>query len=232
MTRPPFGSPEWLANFEEVVRTSKTTKEAVARLGYAHPSVVYYHLKKFGIERPRVWDERPSLREFMQRKIPSIIIPTTTGRRWVAGLTQGEGCIQARFYTRYNVTRLNIDVSMADPEPVFKFSDYVGLSRPAKPVKNHDWKPNWHKNVSGLRALRVLKEIRQFLLGEKLKEAERALAFFAPYGTHSGCYGNRDIWPTPEFPWRTKRRGPWPGHTEAILSTSPLTLSAGPASPL
>lgn len=54
MPRPPFGSPEWLANFEEVVRTSKTTKEAVDRLGYATPSVVYYHLKRFGIERPRV----------------------------------------------------------------------------------------------------------------------------------------------------------------------------------
>ncbi len=207
MPRPPFGSPEWLPYFEEIVRTSKTTKEAVNRLGYATPTVVYYHLKKFGIERPPVWSKRPWLREFMQRNIPQVIIPTTTGRRWVAGLTQGEGCIQARFFTQYDVTYLNLDVSMTDPEPVFRFSDYVGLSHPSKPVKNHDWKPNWHKNVSGLRAFRVLQEIRPFLLGEKLKEAEKALSFFAPRGIHSGCFGNLDVWPTKEFPWRTKRRG-------------------------
>lgn len=216
MPRPPFESPEWLANFEEVVRTSKTTQEAVDRLGYATPSVVYYHLKKFGIERPRLWNERPSLREFMQRKIPAVIIPATVGRCWVAGLVQGEGCFQARFRKQADATYLNLDVSMADPEPVFTFSDYVGLSHPSKPVKNHGWKPNWHKNVSGLRALKVLQEIHPFLLGEKLKEAEKAIAFFTPFGIHSGCFGNRDIWPTGEFPWRTKRRGSLSGNSEVL----------------
>ena len=210
MSRPPFGSPEWLPYFEEIVRTSKTTKEAVSRLGYSTPTIVYYHLKKFGIERPPIWSERPWLREFMQRNIPQVIIPTTTGRRWVAGLTQGEGCFQARFYTQQDVTYLNLDVSMADPEPIFKFSDYVGLPHPSKPVKNHDWKPNWHKNACGLRALRVLQEIHPFLLGEKLKEAEKALSFFSPYGGHSGCFGNLDVWPRSEFPWRTKKRGGLP----------------------
>jgi hypothetical protein len=125
------------------------------------------------------------------------------------------------------VTYLNLDVSMTDPEPVFKFSDYVGLSHPSKPIKNHDWKPNWHKNVSGLRAFRVLQEIRPFLLGEKLKEADKALTFFAPRGIHSGCYGNRDIWPTSEFPWRTKRRGPWLGVIPAPSVTSPRSDQFG-----
>jgi hypothetical protein len=224
MPRLPFGSPEWLANFEEIVRTSNTREEAVRRLGYASHSVVYYHLKRFGIERPSQWNERPWNRELAQRNIPRVIIPTSTGRRWVAGLTQGEGCIQARFYREYDVTRLNIDVSMTDPEPVFKFSDYVGLSHPSKPVKNHDWKPNWHKNISGLRAFRVLQEVRPFLLGEKLREAEKALAFFAPHGIHSSCYGNRDIWPSSEFPWRTKRRGPWLGGTNWTVSGYTSTI--------
>jgi hypothetical protein len=207
MTRPPFGSPAWLANFEEVVRTSKTREEAMSRLGYASHSTIYYHLERLGIERPRVWNERPWLREFLQRNIPAVIIPTTVGRCWVAGLVQGEGCFQARFRKQVDATYLNLDVSMADPEPIFTFSDYVGLSHPLKPVRNHDWKPNWHKNVSGLRALRVLQEVHPYLLGEKLKEAEKAVTFFTPYGIHSGCFGNLDVWPTSEFHWRTKRRG-------------------------
>jgi hypothetical protein len=216
MPRPPFGSPEWLANFEEVMRTSKTREEAVGRLGYASHSTIYYHLEKFGIERPSQWNQRPWLREFMQRKIPAVIIPTVVGRCWVAGLVQGEGCFQARFRKEADATYLNLDVSMADPEPIFTFSDYVGLAHPSKPVKNHDWKPNWHKNVSGLRALRVLQEVRPYLLGEKLKEAEKAIAFFAPYGIHLGCFGNLDIWPTSEFPWRTKRRGSLSGNSEVF----------------
>ena len=48
MPRPPFGSPEWLANFKEIVMTSKTREEAMSRLGYASHSTIYYHLEKFG----------------------------------------------------------------------------------------------------------------------------------------------------------------------------------------
>ncbi|MGH9920702.1 MAG: hypothetical protein ACRD6W_17760, partial [Nitrososphaerales archaeon] len=212
--------PEWLRNFLEVVRTSKLATEAAARLGYAGPGTVRYHMKRLGIESPREWSLRPDARVTRQRHIPEVIIPTTVGRRWVAGLTQGEGCFQARSYTKYDVTYFNIDLSMADPEPVFRFSEYVGLSHPSKPVKNHDWKPNWHMNVAGLRALRVLQEIHPFLLGEKLKEAEKALAFFAPYGSHSGCFGNLDVWPTIEFPWRTKRRGASPYVSSGINALS------------
>jgi hypothetical protein len=207
MVRPPFGSPEWLANFEEVVRTSKTTQEAVDRLGYATPSVVYYHLKKFGIERPRLWNERPLLREFAQRNIPDVIIPTTIARRWVAGLAQGESCVQSIYREYANMTYLQLDTAMVDSGPIFKISEYYGLPPPTAPIRNHDWRPQWRKNVSGLRALRVLKEITPFLLGEKLKEAQKALEFFGPYGAHRGCFRNGDIWPRSEFPLRTKRRG-------------------------
>ncbi len=207
MARPPFGSPEWLANFEEIVRTSKTTKEAVARLGYAHPSVIYYHLKKFGIERPRVWDERPSLREFMQRNIPEVIIPTIIARRWVAGLVQGETCIQSIYRKSMDTTYLDLDTAMVDPAPIYKLSEYYQMPPPSAPIRNHDWSPQWRKNVHGLRALRVLTEVTPFLLGGKRKEAEKALDFFSPYGNHRGCYRNGDIWPRNEFPLRTKRRG-------------------------
>ena len=101
MPRPPFGSPQWLPYFEEVVRTSKGLAEAADRLGYRTPGTVRYHMKRFAIESPHEWSRRPQMREIMQRNIPQVIIPTTTGRRWVAGLTQAEGWSQARFYTRF-----------------------------------------------------------------------------------------------------------------------------------
>jgi len=160
MPRPKLGSPEWLPYFEEVVRTSKGLAEAAERLGYRTPGTVRYHMRRLEMKSPPVWSRRPQMREIMQRNIPQVIIPTSIGRCWVAGILQGEGCIQARFERRVNATYLNIDVSMADPEPIFRFSDYVGLAHPSKPVKNHNWKPNWHKNISGLRALKVLQEIR------------------------------------------------------------------------
>src|SRR4029077_4700583 len=74
-------------------------------------------------------------------------------------------------------------------------------------VKNHEWRPQYRKNIAGLRALRVLQEILPFLVGQKLREAQRALEFFGPRGLHRGCYRNGDIWPLNEFPLRTKARG-------------------------
>jgi hypothetical protein len=105
-----------------------------------------------------------------------------------------------------DTTYLDLDVAMADARPVFEFADFIGLARPIKPVKNHRWKPNWHKNVSGLRALRVLQEILPFLLGEKRREAERAIAFFGPFGSWRGHYRNEDVWPMSDFASRTKGR--------------------------
>jgi hypothetical protein len=206
-SRPPFSSPEFLPYFTVVVKTSKTAAEAVRRLGYAHPSVVYYHLKRFGIERPPQWNKRPWLREIMQGKIPAVIIPTTVGRCWVAGLVLGEGCIQSIYRDVMDATYLRLDLAMVDSAPIFKLSEFYGLPQPTKPIRNHDWRPQWRKNVQGLRALRVLHEILPFLVGQKLKEAEKALSFFGPRGNHRGCYRNGDVWPQSEFPLRTKRRG-------------------------
>jgi hypothetical protein len=102
---------------------------------------------------------------------------------------------------------LQLDTAMVDPAPIYKLAEYYQLPAPTAPIRNHDWRPQWRKNIAGLRALRVLKEISPFLLGEKLREAERALDFFSPFGNHRGCYRNGDIWPRAEFPLRSKRRG-------------------------
>ncbi|TLY00960.1 MAG: hypothetical protein E6K95_07665, partial [Thaumarchaeota archaeon] len=62
----------------------------------------------------------------------------------------------------------------------------------------------WIGAVGGLRAYRVLQEILQFLSGQKLEEARRALEFFALDGYRKGRYGAYDIWPDDEFPLRKR----------------------------
>ena len=207
MPRPPFRSPEWLPYFEEVVRTSKRATEAAARMGYRGPGVLRYHMKRLGMAYPREWSLRPDLALTMQRNIPEVVIPTVLGRRWVAGLVQGETCIQSIYREFMDTVYLELDTAMVDPAPIAKLSEYFQLPAPTAPIRNHDWRPQWRKNIQGLRALRVLREITPFLLGDKLREAERALDFFSPSGNHRGCYRNGDIWPRSEFPLRTKRRG-------------------------
>jgi hypothetical protein len=112
------------------------------------------------------------------------------------------GRIQSRFVRQADATYLEIELAMVDPEPVFAFSEYVGLPHPAGPTKNR-----WRRDVLRLRAFRVLEEIRPILLGQRLKEAEKAIDFFAPDGTRPGRFGDADIWPPGKFPWRIKRPG-------------------------
>jgi hypothetical protein len=207
MPRPPLRSPEWLPYFEEVVRTSKLATEAATRMGYRGPGTVRYHMKRLGMAYPQDWSRRPDAAVTMQRKIPEVIIPTVLGRRWVAGLVQGETCIQSIYREFMDTVYLELDTAMVDPAPIAKLSEYFQLPAPTAPIRNHDWRPQWRKTIQGLRALRVLKEITPYLLGDKLREAERALDFFSPFGNHRGCYRNGDIWPRSEFPLRTKRRG-------------------------
>jgi len=207
MGRPPFGSPEWLPYFKENVMTSSRAAEVAAKMGYRGSGMVWYHMKKFGIPYPREWSLRPHLALARQQRIPEVVIPTTIGRRWVAGLVQGETCIQSLYREITGTTYLELDTAMVDPAPICKLSEYFQLPAPGKAIKNHDWRPQWRKNAQGLRALRILKEITPFLLGEKLREATKALDFFSPFGYHRGCFRNGDIWPRDEFPLRSKRRG-------------------------
>ena len=205
-TRPPFESPEFAAYFEDVIRTSKTRIEAAKRMGYRSTTTVWYHMQKLGVQAPDQWHRRPNLAVVMRMGIPEIVIPTAEARSWVASIVQGEGCIQSNYVKKSDSTYLTLDVSMVDPVPILSLSGYIGLDPPSKPVKNHQWKPLWYKNITGLRALRVLNEILPFLIGTKRREAERALSFFEPEGCHRGCFRNGDIWSRSGFPLRTKRR--------------------------
>lgn len=222
--RPLVGSPEFRKYLEAVVKSSSGRREAARVMGYRDPKTVWYHMRKLGIPSPRQWSRRPYLATVSRRNVPEVVIPTPEGRSWVAGLIQGEGCIQSRYIRQTDTTYLQLDTSMADPAPIRRLCDYVGLKSPFKPVKNHHWKPNWHTNITGLRALRILQEILPFLLGDKRREAERAVVFFSPYGNHPGGYRNSDIWPTSEFPSRTKGRGSnrWSGE----LGSGPVDAPA------
>jgi hypothetical protein len=204
--RPLISSPEFAAYFEEVVKTSKTRNEAASRLGYRDAKMIWYHARKLGIDVPEEWHRRPHLALASRKNIPEIVIPTTVARSWVASIIQGEGCIQSAYDKDNDYTFLVVDVSMIDPAPIFRLSEYIGLDPPSKPVKNHQWKLIWHKNIAGLRALRVLQEITPYLVGQKRREGEKALSFFSPMGLQRGCFRNRDIWPLSDFPLRTKAR--------------------------
>jgi len=131
-----------------------------------------------------------------------------TDRGWSSGLVQGESAIVAHYSKKVNTTALEIRTGMTDTDPIFKLCDYFGVARPNEPrPRSHGWKPIWECVVGGLRAYRALQEMLPFLLGEKLKEANRALEFFSPDGYHLGRLGGFDIWPEDQFPLR--KRGPY-----------------------
>lgn len=68
-------------------------------------------------------------------------------------------------------------------------------------------KPRWSAVVGGLRAYPVLREILQFLGGQKLEEAKRGLEFFAPDGYREGHFGGYGVWPESDFPLRKRGKG-------------------------
>ena len=158
----------------------------------------------------------PLVEEVIQRKTPDVITANHVDRFWVAGLIQGKGRIEAKFLGQIDASYLSIAVTMIDPEVLFALSDHVGLRYPTKPMKSRGRNPSWRVNIAGLRALRVLEESLPILLGERLKEAEKAVVFFAPNGIRRGSFGNRDVWPTSEFPWRIKKRDSPPAEDDEV----------------
>ena len=212
---PPARGPEFGAYFENVVKTSKTVGEAVSRLRYSNSSMIYHHLRRLGLEAPIQWRLKPYVSLMRQEHVPDVIMHNEVDKAWSGGMVQGEGGIVAHYSKRTNVTGLDVRVAMTDPDPVFRLCDLFGVARPPKSLpKQPRRKPIWECVVGGLRAYRVLQEILPYLLGGKLKEAGRALEFFAPDGYHKGRFGGYDVWPRDLFPSRSKGRPPptqeWP----------------------
>jgi len=198
-------SSEFAPYFENVVRTSKSARDAAARLGYAGPCMIYHHAKRLGIETPSEWVLKPGVRRQRQGLVPEVMMSGMVERAWSGGMVQGEGGILTHYSKRVDLTALEIRVAMTDEHPVFRLCDLFGIKRPPQALpKEPNRKPKWECVVGGLRAYRILREILPFLCGGKLKEAQRALEFFAPDGYRRGHFGGFDIWPRDEFPSRSK----------------------------
>lgn len=205
--RPPARSPKFASYFEGIVKTSKSAREAADRLGYAAPCMIYHHVKRLGIETPADWLLKPGVRRQRRGMVPEVIIHNEVDRAWSGGMVQGEGGIVAHYSKKTDVTALDVRVAMTDPDPVFRLCDLFGVARPPKSLpKQPRRKPIWECVVGGLRAYRILQELLPYLLGGKLKEAKRALEFFALGGYHKGRFGGYDIWPRDQFPSRSKGR--------------------------
>ncbi len=208
-SRPEAPSPEFVSKFELALNTSSGPREAAQKMGFRHYTRIYDLAKRLEIKTPAAWSLwRTELGLRRQLSTPEIIIHGEGNRTWVAALVQGEGSFSASYVPITDMMRFNIVVGMTDPDPIFKLSDCYGLPYPTKPIMNRNWKPMWRKTIGGVRAMRVLEEIRPFLVGGKLKEAERALEFFSPMGYHSGKFGLTEIWPRNEFPLRCRRNLP------------------------
>lgn len=198
-------SPEFAPYFENVVKTSRSVGEAVRRLRYANPSMIWHHLNRLGMKAPAEWRLKPGVSEQRRGRVPEVILRTEGERNWVAALHQGEGCLTAQYVKKSDETGLVLRVGMTDSAPIFRFCDSCGVGRPKRPKPRViPWKPMWTGAIAGLRAYRVLQEILPYLTGQKLEEAKRALEFFAPYGYRKGRYGAYDIWPEDEFPLRKR----------------------------
>jgi hypothetical protein len=197
---PPARSKEFAPYFENVVKTSKTVGEAVQRLGYANPSMIWHHLKRLGVEEPAEWSKKPGVSRQRLGRVPEVALKTEQDKSWVAALHQGEGAAIAQYSKKSDDTSLVLSVAMTDSAPIFKFCDLCGRRRPERPApRPYPWKPIWIASIGGLRAFRVLQEILPYLVGEKLGEAKRALDFFAPDGYRKGRHTAYEIWPEGEF---------------------------------
>ncbi len=192
---------------EEAIRKSANPDEAAKKLGTSRVSV-YRVMKGLGIRPPSTWmARRLEALKTIVRQIPDPVIAQTKDRAWVAGLIGGEGSLRAAYNGDQDTTHLRIGLNMTDPAWIFGFSDRCGLPRPSKarPPAKGSKRNVWVKHISGLRALRVTREILPFLVGNKKKEAERAMTFFSPDGFRRGRFTGFDIWPSAEFPLRIRR---------------------------
>ncbi len=204
-SRPSARSPEFAPYFVDVINRSRTVGEAVRRLGYANPSIVYHHLRRFGLESPLQWRLKPYVSVMRQKRVPEVIMHDEVDRAWSGGLVQGEGGILAHYSKRTDVTGLDVRVAMTDHDTVFRLCDLFGVRRPPRSLpKESNRRPRWECAVGGLRAYRILQEILPYLIGGKRREAERALQFFAPRGYRKGRFGGFDVWPRDRYPSRSK----------------------------
>ena len=201
------GRPIRQSSLLRALRNSKSVYDVCKQLGVQNGSV-YRAMRRFRISNPPAWHETHKERvATLRRSGISSIIHRESDRAYVGILIGTKAAIMARYENRYKNTKLLVPLGMTDRPWVAKFARLCRLGPPSlRPSHKKGHSDVWYKEISGLRALIILKDVRRYLLGEKLAEARRATEFFSPTGYRRGEYRSSDVWPPSEFPLR--RKGP------------------------
>jgi len=189
------------------IRGSSSVYDAAKRIGVRN-SAIYVALRRYNLEKPKQWHKLWLLRVGRLRKLGlQSIIEQVNDRMYVADLMGTEGTITCGYDATVNKTRLKIQVGMTDRPWVAKFAQVCGVGRPSKlPPKFGRKKDVFVSQLSGLRALLVLRDVFPFLMGGKRREALRAIEFFSPTGYKRGRYRAREIWNPRIFLWKDTGR--------------------------
>lgn len=137
---------------------------------------------------------------------PRRIVKKSSDRLYVGSLIGTEGTITCSFDSTINSTKLKIQLGMTDRPWVDKFAGVCGVGPPLRlPPKYKRQKDVFISQLSGLRALIVLRDALPFLMGGKRKEAQGALEFFSPTGYRKGRYKAWEIWDPSVYLWKDSR---------------------------
>lgn len=182
---------------------SSSVYEAAQRIG-VWDSAIYKALRRYHRSNPRLWRKSWMFRVGRLRKLGlHSIIRKREDRIYVADLTGTEGTITCGYDRTVDSTRLKIQVGMTDRPWVAKFARVCGVGHPLRlEPKYQRQKVVYVSQLSGLRALLVLKDIIPFLMGGKSKEAKRAVKFFSPTGFRKSRFRAMEIWDPSVYPWK------------------------------
>ena len=191
------------------VTRSGSVYEAARILGVRDPAV-YRAMQRFGIKHPQIWrDRRRELSAKLRRKHLASIVTSEPNRLYAGTLVATEGSITSGYDSDIKSTRLKIIIGMTDRPYVVKFAEVCGVGPPREiPPRYKRRRIVWEKTVSGLRAILLLNDIMPYLMGEKRKEAQRALEFFSPTGYTKGKFRAAEIWPPSQFPLKDSFASP------------------------
>lgn len=188
---------------KEAIRNTTSVYEACEKLKVGN-ATVYAAIKRFRLRKPRSWETNHLFRVGKLRRLnPTSIIESEADRMWV-GLLVGTECgLQATYEKSFGSTELKISLGMTDREYVAKFAQLCKTGPPRHTAPRRLGRGDvWSKELKGLRALMVLKEVLPYLLDNKLRQARRAIEFFSPTGYRRGYHTSQDVWPIAEFPFR------------------------------
>lgn len=192
---------------KDAIKGTKSVYEACEKLKVGN-GTLYKAMKRFKLRKPMAWVIAHRFRLGRLRRLNlASIIESETDRMWV-GLMVGTECgMWASYQKSFDITELKVGLGMTDRAYVERFAELCKVSPPrCIPAKVAGHSSVWSRNLRGLRALMILKEVLPYLLGDKARQARRAIEFFSPTGYKKRRFTSDQVWPSIEFPLR--RKGP------------------------